>query len=88
MNPVLQLLLQQANSGPQEDLSMLERVEERGDWKAQESSATQSQKSQDQSVGLEKGNQEQQSVFILHTQSDVRVGECAEKESGDGFKNE
>lgn len=62
MNPVLQLLPQQANSGPQEDLSVSERMQERGDWKAQESSSTQSQKSQAQSVGLEKGNQGQQIV--------------------------
>lgn len=38
--------------------------------------------------GAGKRNQKEQIVFVLNSQSDLGVDECAEKESEDAFKNE
>lgn len=48
-----------------------ESRKERAQWGSQDSSSAQSQKTQDQSVGLEKENQGDHIVFLLHTQPDV-----------------
>lgn len=51
---------------------MQERAgKERAEWVSQDSGSAQSQKFQDQSVGLEKENQGDHIVFLLHTRPDV-----------------
>lgn len=51
-----------------------ESRKERAQWGSQDSGLAQSQKTQDQSVGLEKENQGDHIVFLLHTQPDVGSG--------------